>query len=61
MARVQKASYTDMNDREWVDSILKVDGNKLKTWMEKHAPKTGATPTQIAKLVGITGPERKSK
>ncbi len=49
-----------MNDYEYSVSICKVDGNKLRAWLERFAPQTGATQKQIDRVVGLTGPKRES-
>jgi len=46
-----------MTDIEWSRAICLIDGNALRAWLEKFAPKTGANPEQINKLVGLTGPQ----
>lgn len=46
-----------MSNVEWSRAICKIDGNSLREWLDRFAPKTGATPEQINKLVGLTGPQ----
>ncbi len=49
-----------MTNFEWSVAITRIDGNDLRAWLEKHAPKTGATQAQIDRLVGETGKVKKS-